>query len=216
MKREFLQVAIDSPAASGAGTQAKLISKYFKLYYLDTGKLYRLISYTYYKNNQNINYNLFRKVIRKIKPIDLKNKKLLKSNIGLLAAKIAKDKKIRNIVNSYQIKISKNPPKNYKGVCLDGRDITYKIMPNAQIKIIMSANLSIRAKRRYKELKKINKGIKYQSVLKDIKKRDFSDFNRKISPLKKTKDAIFIDNSYLTITQCFKKIKKIINKKLIH
>ncbi len=212
----FLQVAIDSPAASGAGTQAKLISKYYKLYYLDTGKLYRLLGYTYYKNNQNINYNLFKKIIKKVKPIDLKNRKLLKDKIGMLAAKIAKDRKIRSIVNTYQIKISKKPPKNFKGVCLDGRDITYKIMPNAQIKIFMTANLAVRAERRYKELKKIDRTIKFQSVLKDIKKRDFSDYNRKISPLKKTKDSILVDNSNLSIKQCFEKIIKIINKKIIN
>ena len=213
-KKNYLKVAIDSPAGSGAGTQAKLISEHYKLYYLDTGKLYRILGKVFLKNDSKINYSLFRKIIKKTKPVNLKSKKLLINEIGMAAARLAKIKKIRKIVNDYQIGISKFPPKNYNGVCLDGRDITYNIMPDAQIKIFMIASLSVRAKRRFKELSNLDHKITFNEVLKSIKERDFSDYNRKISPLKKTKDSIVINNSNLTIKECFLKLKKIIDKEI--
>ena len=101
------------------------------------------------------------------------------------------------------------------GSCLDGRDITYKIVPNADFKFFITAKLNIRAKRRYLELKKINKKIKYLEVLKSIKARDKSDYNRRFSPLKRTKNQILINSGNLTKRACFLKIKKIMDKKLI-
>ena len=150
-----IKVAIDSPAAAGAGTQAKLISKYFNLFYLDTGKIYRLIA---------------------------------------------------------SIKLKQ--PKKYNGSCLDGRDITYKIIPDADFKFFITANTKTRALRRYKELKGLNKKISFNEVLKSIKKRDKSDYNRKISPLKKTKDSVLINTTKHTKRACFLKIKNIMNRKL--
>ena len=98
---------------------------------------------------------------------------------------------------------------------MDGRDITYKIVPDADFKFFITANLKIRAKRRLKELKILKKKVSYSEVLKNIKKRDKSDYNRRISPLKKTKDSILINTSNLSKRACFLKIKKIIDKKLI-
>tara|TARA_B110000003_G_C16651054_1_gene534144 strand:- start:86 stop:733 length:648 start_codon:yes stop_codon:yes gene_type:complete len=212
--KKKIQVAIDSPAGSGAGTQAKLISKYYNLFYLDTGKLYRILGYVYLKNKKKINYVSFKKIILKTKFGDLKKKYLLQNEIGLAASHLAKNKSIRSFVTLYQKKVTENPPKKFNGVCFDGRDITYNIMPNADIKIFMTAKINVRAKRRYTELISQGHNISFKEVYKTIKKRDNSDFKRKISPLIKTKDAILIDNTNLTINQCFKKIKKIINKKL--
>ena len=213
MKKKNFQVAIDSPAASGAGTQAKLISRHYNLFYLDTGKLYRILGKNYIKNNKKIDYKNFKEIILKTKINDLKKKNLLKNEIGLAAAYLAKIKRIRNFVNMYQKKIANNPPKKFKGVCFDGRDITYNIMPKADVKFFMTAHVGIRAKRRYNELKSQGYKITYNDILVSIKKRDKSDFKRKISPLKKTKDAILIDSSKLSINECFKKMKFFINKK---
>ena len=214
MKKKIFQIAIDSPAASGAGTQAKLIAKHYNFFYLDTGKLYRLLGYNYLKDNKKINYKKFKKIIAKTKLNDLKKKYLLKDEIGLAAAHLAKIKKIRTFVTSYQKKIAKNPPKNFNGVCFDGRDITYNIMPKADVKFFMTAKLNIRAQRRYKELKIQGHDVSFVNILKTIKKRDYSDFKRKTSPLKKTKDSILIDTSNLTIKSCFKKMKIYINNKI--
>ena len=86
------------------------------------------------------------------------------------------------MVHDFQVNFAYNPPKKYNGSCLDGRDITYKIIPDADFKFYITANLKTRASRRFKELKKLNKKILYEEVLKSIKNEDKSDFNRKISP----------------------------------
>jgi len=130
----------------------------------------------------------------------------------MASAFLAKDKKIRIFVSEYQRKIADNPPKKYSGVCFDGRDITYKIMPKADVKIFMTANVKVRARRRYKELKKYNSKVKLKDILESVEKRDKSDYTRKISSLKKTKDSILIDNSNMSIKECFDLIKKYINK----
>ena len=132
----------------------------------------------------------------------------------MASAFLAKDKKIRVFVSEYQRKIANNPPKKYDGVCFDGREITYKIMPKADVKIFMTAKVKIRARRRYLELKKYNPKVKLKDILESVEKRDKSDFTRKISPLKKTKDSILIDNSNMSIRDFFNLIKKYINEAL--
>lgn len=214
MRKKYIKIAIDSPAGAGAGTQSKLISNHYKLFYLDTGKIYRVLAYHKLINSNKFNITLVKKIIKKIKLKDLNDKKLLKNEIALEASKISKKKNIRKLVDIIQKKYANNPPGKFKGSCLDGRDITYKIMPDADVKFFMTANVNIRARRRYKELKIINKNIRFNDVLKNIKKRDLSDQKRKISPLKRTKDSIFIDTSNLTIKKCFNKMKKIIDCKL--
>ena len=209
-----IKIAIDCPAAAGAGTQAKLISKHYKLLYLDTGKIYRLLGYYKIKNSKKFNSSFIIKKMKNLKMTDLQEKKLLTNEVGEVASIIAKNKKIRKLVHNFQIKCAYNPPKKYNGSCLDGRDITYKIIPNAEFKFFITANIKTRAKRRYLELKGLNKKIAYNEVLKSIKKRDKSDYNRRISPLKKTKDSILINTTNLSKRACFLKIKKIIDKKL--
>ena len=209
-----IKIAIDSPAAAGAGTQAKLISKHYKLLYLDTGKIYRLLGYYKIKNSKKFNSSFIIKKMKNLKMTDLYGKKLLTNEVGTVASIIAKNKKIRKLVHNFQIKCAYNPPKKYNGSCLDGRDITYKIIPNAEFKFFITASIKTRAKRRYLELKRLNKKIPYNEVLKSIKKRDKSDYNRRISPLKKTKDSILINTTNLSKRACFLKIKKIIDKKL--
>jgi|TARA_B100001093_G_scaffold256654_1_gene245420 cytidylate kinase len=214
MRKNILKIAIDSPAAAGAGTLAKAISKHYKLYYLDTGKIYRLIAYNKIKYPKKFNSYFLRKKIRTIKIKDLANKNLLSDKVGTEASIISKNKKIRKLVHAFQINFAYNPPQKYKGSCLDGRDITYKIVPDADFKFFITANLKTRALRRYKELKKLNKKISYKDVLKSIKKRDKNDFNRKISPLKKTKDSVLLNTTKLNKRSCFLKIKKIIDDKI--
>ena len=152
--------------------------------------------------------------MNKLKITQLANKNLLSDKIGITASEIARDKKIRKIVHNFQIKCAYNFPKKYNGSCLDGRDITYKIVPDAEFKFFITADIKTRAVRRYKELKKLKKKISYKEVLKSIKKRDYNDYNRRISPLKKTKDSVLINTSNLTKKACFFKIKKIIEEKL--
>ena len=212
--KKKIKVAIDSPAGAGAGTQAKLISKHYNLFYLDTGKIYRLLALYKINNPKKFNYSYIKKKIRSLKMLDFQKKNLLSNEVGLVASEISRNLKIRKLVHNFQIKCAYFPPKKYNGSCLDGRDITYKIIPDAEFKFFISANVITRAKRRYLELRNINPKIDYKEVLKSIKKRDKSDYNRKISPLKKTKDSILINTTNLTKRACFLKIKKIIDKKI--
>ena len=212
--KKKIKIAIDSPAAAGAGTQAKLISKHFNLFYLDTGKIYRLIANIKLTQPKKFSYTLIKKKMSKLTIKDLNNKKLLSDEVGTMASIISKDQRIRKLVHAFQIKSAYHPPKKYNGSCLDGRDITYKIVPDADFKFFITASVKTRALRRYKELKELNKKASFNEVLKSIKKRDKSDYNRKISPLKKTKDSVLINTTKHTKRACFLKIKQIINRKL--
>ena len=208
IRKNILKIAIDSPAAAGAGTLAKAISKHYNLFYLDTGKIYRFVAFLKIKYPKKFNNRFIKLKIKSLKMSDLSKKYLLQDKVGIQASIISKIKSIREIVHSLQIKFAYNPPKKYKGSCLDGRDITYKIVPDADFKFYITANVKIRALRRYKELRAFKKKITYKQVLKSIKKRDKSDLSRKISPLKKTKDSLLINTTNLNKRSCFLKIKK--------
>ena len=213
-RKNIIKIAIDSPAAAGAGTLAKSISKNYNLFYLDTGKIYRYIAFLKIQFPKKFGLFFLKKKIKSLSIKDLENKKLILDNVGTEASIISKDPKIRSLVHSFQLKFAYNPPKKYDGSCLDGRDITYNIIPDADFKFFITANIKTRALRRYKELRNVNKKIIFKEVLKSIKKRDKSDYNRKISPLKKTKDSVLINTTNLSKRACFLKIKKIIDRKL--
>ena len=214
-RKNIIKVAIDSPAAAGAGTQAKLISKHYNLLQLDTGRIYRYVANIKINETNKFNYGYLKKKINKLKIKDLENKKLLSDKVARVASLVAKDKKIRKFIHAFQLKCAYNPPKKYDGSCLDGRDICSVIVPDADVKLFITANLKTRAMRRYKELRAKKNYISYSDVLKSIKNRDKSDKNRKISPLKKTKDSILLNTTNLSIKRCFLKIKKIIDRKII-
>ena len=213
-RKNIITVAIDSPAAAGAGTQAKYISNEYNLLYLDTGKIYRLIGKIRLQYRKNFNVKTVKNKITKLNLKKLNDKSLLSDEVAISASIIAKDIEIRKIVKNFQLNCAYNPPYKYSGSVLDGRDITSVIMKKATIKFYITANLKVRAKRRYLEYKKLKKKITYHEVLKSLRKRDYLDKNRKHSPLKKTKDSILINTSKLSKKACFFKIKKIIDKKL--
>ena len=156
-RKNIIKVAIDSPAAAGAGTLAKAISKHYKLFYLDTGKIYRFIAFVKLKHPKKFSQNLIKSKIKSLKLKDLANKSLLLDEVGAEASIISKVKAIRKIVHSFQLNFAYNPPKKYKGSCLDGRDITYNIIPDADFKFYITANVKTRALRRFQELKRLKK-----------------------------------------------------------
>ena len=213
-RRNIITVAIDSPAAAGACTQAKLISEHYKLFYLDTGKIYRFIGKLKLENKNKFNYRMIKSKIKNMNIAYLKGKELLSNEVAISASIIAKDKKIRDIVHKFQQKCAYQPPNRYKGSVLDGRDIITVQVKDAMFKFYITASLKIRAKRRYDEYKKLNKKISFKDVFKSLKIRDKSDKERKFGPLKKTKDSILINTTKLSKKACFKKIKAIMDKKL--
>tara|TARA_B100001175_G_scaffold47627_1_gene37024 strand:- start:4703 stop:5359 length:657 start_codon:yes stop_codon:yes gene_type:complete len=214
-KREnIITVAIDSPAAAGGGTQAQLIAKKYNLQHLDTGRIYRIIGKLRLDNSKKFNYSFIKKKIKNLNMNSLKNKKLLSDKVATSASIVAKDKKIRDIVHKFQQKYAYSPPLKFAGSVLDGRDIITVQVKDAMFKFFITASLKERAKRRYKELKKVNKSITLDFVLKSLKNRDKSDRQRKHGPLKKTKDSILINTTKLSKKASFMKIKSIMDKKL--
>ncbi len=215
-RKNIITVAIDSPAAAGAGTQAKLISKYYNLFYLDTGKIYRYIGELKLSKKKKFSYYLVKNKINNLKLSYLDNKKLLSNEVAMSASIIARDKKIRDIVHKFQQKCAYQPPKKYRGSILDGRDIITVQMKDAMFKFFITASLRERARRRFKEYKNLSKKITFIEVYKSLRNRDKLDKERKYGPLKKTKDSILINTTKLSKKACFKKIKAIMDKKLYY
>jgi len=205
-------IAIDGGSASGKTTGSKIIAKKFKFKLLSSGKLYRYIAFQIIKNKNKYNKKFIKNHSKKITIIKLKNKKLNSPQITRLSSFIAKKKYIRNELKKFQIDFIK---KNKK-VIIEGRDIASRIMPDADLKIFFSCSLKEKARRRLKEYKKINKNIILSEVKKSLKLRDFSDKNRKESPLLFVKGAVLVDTTKLTIKQMQLKLVKLVKKKLFN
>ena len=206
-----LLIACDGGAASGKTTAAKLISQKYNLHLLSSGLLYRYLSYKLLSKKKLLNENIYiKKISKNITLNKLKNNKLFDQNVTHYSYKIAKSKKIRILLKKYQKNFAK---RNH--VCIEGRDIGSVICPNADIKLFFKCNLRVRANRRWNEYRKNNSKITLSEVKKALKIRDYSDINRKHSPLRISKDSIVIDTSKLSKKQMLSKISKIVNKKLI-
>jgi len=212
MKKKIkkFQIAVDGISASGKTTASKIISKKFKLKLLSSGKLYRYIAYKIIKNNNSFDKSFVRKISRSISEKDLNSKKLYSQNITNLSSIIAKKKYIRNYLKKYQMDFIK---KN-KFVIIEGRDIASKILPNADLKLFFKCSIQKKALRRFKEFKKNNSTIKINEVEKALKLRDFSDKNRKESPLLFIKGAVLVDTTNLTLKQMEDKIIKLVRMKI--
>lgn len=214
MKKPLL-IAIDGPSASGKGTVAKKIAVHFNLPYLNTGALYRLIAFRVI--NAKIDPQNFATELdfltNNIKEIDLENEELFGEDVGAVASVIAKNLQLRKKIFDFQRNFAINGLKQNGGAVLDGRDTTTVICPDAPYKFYITADVEIRAKRRFDQLKKQDKIVSYEEILAQLKKRDENDSSRKDSPLLIAEDATVIDNGNLTIAEGFLKILEIIEKK---
>ncbi len=214
MKLKKIKIAIDSPSAAGAGTISKMLAKKYNLLYCDTGKIYRFLAKKLMEKKPKNKIKYLKKISKKINLKKLKNKNLLTNEVAYVASQIAKDLRVRRMVLKFQRELAYNPPQKYKGSVLDGRDIISKVVTDANFKFYITANSRVRAKRRFLELKKLGKKVKFNEILKSIKKRDREDRTRKYSRLKKTKDSTLINTTNLSIKNSFLKVKKIIDRRL--
>ena len=214
IKAQNIKIAIDSPSAAGAGTLSKMLAKNYQLCHLDTGKVYRLLSKKLMEKKPKNKIQYLKKVSKNISLKKLKNKNLLNDEVAFIASQIAKDLRVRKLVLNFQKNLAYNPPKPYKGSILDGRDIITKVVPDAEFKFFITATIKERSRRRFEELRKLGKNVKFSQVLKSMKKRDKEDSTRKHSRLKKTKKSILINTTNLTIKESFLKIKRIIDSRL--
>ena len=157
-----------------------------------------------------------RQKIKKLKLDELKSKKLIDDDVAQLTSRISKQLSLRKLVLGFQKNIAYKIPPGFKGSVLNGRDITYNIMPDATFKFYITANLRERSKRRFKELRRLGKKVNLKNVVISLKNRDQSDKKRsgKQGRLKKTQDSQLINTTHLSIKGGFLKVKKIIDREL--
>ncbi len=209
-KNKTIQISCDGGAATGKSTGAKMISKKYNLKFLSSGLLYRYASYLILKHNPKSKVKFLN-----LKFKDLNYKKIQKINlhspkISEYSSIIAKIGKIRAILKKYQVGFAKK----HKNCCIEGRDISTKILPNSKLKFFFVCNINVAAKRRYKELKKKGNKVKLIDVKKALRIRNISDTKRKNSPLLKHRDSVVIDTGKLSKQAMLKKMTIYVEKVL--
>ena len=209
-RKRNLRVAFDGFSASGKSLGAKLISKKYNLRFLSSGLLYRYASFLLLKHKPKNKISFLKKKFKSLNYKKISDKNLHTQKNSSYVSIIAKEKKVRTILKKFQLIFARK----YKNVCIEGRDISYAILPRADIKFFFVCNLDTASKRRWKELKKRNKKIKLKEVKKTLKIRDFNDKNRKHNPLIKSSDSIVIRSDILNKRDMVKKMSEIVNKKL--
>ncbi|KAM0677320.1 hypothetical protein BDAP_002183 [Binucleata daphniae] len=219
LSQKTFQIAIDGPSGVGKSSTAEALSAKLNFVRIDSGMLYRALTYILLQKHNEITENLLNSLkdeIMKIKfevytdriiydEINIKpflRQKDVEMNVSLVAKQSYVRKRIREIQN---ILI-----KDLKNIIIDVRDIGTIILPNADLKIYLTASDEIRARRRWLENGKTEK---YEKVLDDMRKRDYDDINREHGPLKKAEDAIEIDNSNITFEEGVDKIYNLVQSK---
>lgn len=220
-------IAIDGPSSSGKSTISKLIAQHFNYTYIDSGSIYRAITYIALKHNLidslKVNTSAIIEILKKtsisfsfnsknqniisVDGVELDNK-IRTFKISSLVSIIAE----KNEIRQYVVKIQKDISIN-KSVVMDGRDIGSVVFPNADVKFYLDASLEKRAERRWMQLQKIEE-VSLGDVKKDLYKRDLKDLNREFSPLIKPKNSITINSDNLSIEQVVDNMIKIINRVL--
>jgi len=212
-KNRSLQISCDGGAATGKSTGAKMIAKKYKLKFLSSGLLYRYASFLILKFKPKNKLQFLKKKFRKLNYKKLEKINLHKPDISEYSSIIAKNNEIRKILKKFQILFSKKNP----NCCIEGRDISTKILPNSDLKFYFKCNLTVAAKRRFKELKKLDSSIKLQDVKKALKIRNILDTKRKHSPLLKHRNSVEIDtgklNKHAMLRKMSNKIEKVLIKK---
>lgn len=201
-------VAIDGPAASGKGTLARNLAQHLNYAYLDTGALYRTVAKIVLDAGQDpadeqAAHAAALQLQKTVSAALLADPAIRHDAIGNAAAKVAAIPSVRQALLDLQRNFAKTPPNQLLGAILDGRDIGTVICPDAQVKLYVVADASIRAERRTKELQ--SKGIEtnYEAVLADMRARDERDAGRKGAPLKPADDAVVLDTTRLSEQQVF-------------
>ena len=203
-----LVISCDGGAASGKTTGAKLISKKYNLKFLSSGLLYRYAAYLLLKKKTRNKIFFLKKKFKNLNYKKLNKINLHSPKISEYSAIIAKNKQVRNILKKYQIKFSKK----FKNCCIEGRDISTKILPNSDLKFFFICNINTAALRRFKELKKISKNIKLKDVKQALRARNKLDKQRKISPLLKHRNSIIVNSQKLNKKEMVEKMSKHIER----
>jgi len=220
----YVNIAIDGPSGAGKSSLAKTLAKELAYIYVDTGALYRAIGLYMLKNNVKTNDTI--SVVSKLKEITLKfiyindiQKVILNGEdvtdfirtpeVSMAASNVSAIGEVREFLLHLQRDIA-----DKNNVIMDGRDVGTVILPNADVKIFLTATPEERALRRYNELKTIEQNTNYNNVLNELNKRDHNDSTRCIAPLKPADDAVLIDNSEFQPNETFQYALKIIRSRI--
>jgi cytidylate kinase len=216
-------IAIDGPASSGKSTIAKILADDYQLVYVDTGAMYRTLTYLALKNNVPVNDE--KRLIELLDNVKITFEKqadgqlvfandedvteaIRQNDVTNNVSEVSSFSKVREELVQRQQDIAENT-----GVVMDGRDIGTTVLPQAEIKIFLVASVEERAERRYLEHKEKGIDSDFERLKQEIQDRDEYDSNREISPLKQAKDAIRLDTTSLSIPEVVEKCKEIIDKK---
>ena len=216
-------IAIDGPAGAGKSTIAKLIAKQLGLVYIDTGAMYRAVGLKAKRNNIACSEQEKIEEMLKNTEVELKNEngatavyldgenvstEIRLPEISRMASDISAVPAVRYAMVEMQRSMA-----NKTDTILDGRDIETFVLPNADVKIFLTASVEERAERRYKELIARGENVKREDVRSDIEKRDYNDSHRALAPLKKADDATEVDTTGMTIDQVCEKIISLVRNK---
>lgn len=216
-------IAIDGPSAAGKSCLSKEISDRLNIVYIDTGAMYRAVALYFMQNNINIGSEeevkkALEKIDIKFERVDAKLRVFLNGKdisdeirtekIGMMASKVSAVPAVRYDMVERQRKLGEN-----YSVILDGRDIGSVVFPNADLKVYLTASEEERAKRRLIDLEQKGIDTSFEEVLKDIKKRDYNDINKPISPLVKTDDAVLIDTTEMTREEVINKVISLLKER---
>jgi cytidylate kinase len=189
-------IAIDGPAASGKGTLAKRIAEHFGFPCLDTGLLYRAVAREVLARGASLEAeDVAAAVARTLDSGALADPRLRLPGVGEAASTVARIPAVRKALLDYQRDFARRPP----GAVLDGRDIGTVVCPDADVKIFITADLDVRARRRYFELRAQGEPVTFENVLALIRRRDERDSGRASAPLRRADDAILLDTTNLDI-----------------
>lgn len=215
-----ISIAIDGPSAAGKSTLAKKIAKELNYTYIDTGAMYRCVAL--YAKQNNISFNNQEEIIKLLDTINihLENNKVYLNDTEVTSTIRTNELSMgASIVSQYHqvrikmVKLQQDMAKT-QSVVMDGRDIGTFVLPYADVKIFLIAQVEQRGERRYKENIERNIASSKEQILEELKRRDYQDTHRDFAPLKKANDAIEVDSSNLSIEETFDKVLKIIKDKI--
>lgn len=221
----MIAVAIDGPAGAGKSTIAQKVASELGFIYVDTGALYRTIAFACI--NKEIDITNLNAVSGILEHTDIRvvffngeqkvllndedvSDKIRTEKVSMAASAVSAIPQVRKFLLDLQRNFAKTD-----NVIMDGRDIGTVVLPNAQVKIFLTASPETRADRRYKQLIEKGKKPDYNKILEDIIKRDYNDSHREIAPLKPAEDSVLVDTTSLTLEQSISKIAEIIKEQIL-
>lgn len=220
----MIAVAIDGPAGAGKSTIAKAAAKQLGFLYVDTGALYRATGLKFSRlgfdtsldcdleeilSKTEVNFGYIEGVQHVFLDGEDVSEAIRTPEASMMASAVSAKPAVRAYLLEMQRKIARE-----NNVIMDGRDIGTVVLPNAQIKIFLTASAAVRAERRYKELIEKGEQVTYDEVLKDIEKRDYNDSHREIAPLKPADDSVYVDTSDKALDESVALLVGIINEKI--